>query len=98
MLYSIGLIYMMTFYNVNLFRWITNNIIQFEYQNLLVSLLYFPLVLFVIYRIWSFKNIEKNTKGNWTVLLIFLSIVTIPIYIWKKDDDFVKRNNSLKFK
>ncbi len=87
--------YRITFFNVDFFKWINNNIVDFEFQNLVVSAIYFPSLLFLIYRIWAFKNIDKNTKGNWTVLLIFVSIVTMPVYIWRKDDVFIKQNNAL---
>ncbi len=90
--YLVVLIYMITFYNVDFFLWITNNVVPFEFQNIVISLLYLPALLYLIYRIWTFKNIDKNTKGNWTVLLLFVSVVTMPIYIWRKDDVFVNLN------
>jgi len=91
--YLISLIYAISFWSVDLFRWITNHILPFEYQNTVVNLLYLPALSYLIYRIWTFKNIDKNTKGNWTVLLLFLSLVTMPIYIWRKDDIFIKQNS-----
>lgn len=94
--YLVGLAYLVTFYCIDLFRWITNNLIPFEYQNIFVSIIYYPAMFYLIYRIWTFKNIAKKTKGNWTVLLLFLNIVTMPIYIWRTDDMFVKQNDEEK--
>lgn len=97
-LYSVGLIYTISFWSVDLFLWITNNILPLEYQNIFISLLYFPGLLYLIYRIWRFKNIDSNAKGNWTLLLFFLGIITMPLYIWKRDDMFIKQNRSLATK
>jgi|TARA_R100001460_G_scaffold67437_3_gene107800 hypothetical protein len=92
--YLVGLAYAVTFYYIDFFLWITNNLVPFEYQNLLVCILYLPALAYLIFRIWKFKNIDKNTKGNWTVLLLFVSIVTMPIYIWRKDDIFIEENDN----
>jgi hypothetical protein len=94
--YLISLIYALTFWNIDLFLWITNNLVPFEYQNLLVCILYIPALAYLIFRIWTFKNIDKNKKGNWTVLLLFLSVITMPIYIWRKDEVFVNENDNTK--
>ena|SRR5690606_18610190 len=93
--YLLSLIYTITFFNVDFFRWITNNVLPYEYQTVVVNLIYLPALVYLIYRIWTFKNINKNMKGNWTVFLIFVGIITMPIYIWKKDDDFIEQNSSL---
>lgn len=90
----IGLVYLATFFSVDLFRWITNNVMPFEYQNIIINAIYFPSLLYLIHRIWSFKNIEKNIKWNWTLLLIFLNVITISIYIWKKDDILVRQKGN----
>ena len=89
----IGLIHTLTFFSVNFFLWISKNIVPFEYQNLVVSLFFYPALIYLIYRLWSFKNIKKEVKWNWTFLLILFTIVTMPIYIWKKDDELIKENN-----
>ena len=94
--YLFALVYMVTFYNIDFFRWITNNVIPFEFQSIIVSIVYLPALFYLIYRIWKFKNIDKNKKGNWTVLLIFVSIITMPIYIWRKDDVFINENGNTK--
>ena len=89
----IGLIYVLTFFSVDFFLWISKNIIPFEYQTLTVGIVSYPPMIYIIYRLWSFKNIEKEIKWNWTFLLILFTIVTMPIYIWKKDDELIKENN-----
>lgn len=89
----IGLIYTLTFFSVDLYLWIINNIISFEYHNLTISIIIYPTIAYLIYRLWSFENIEKEIKWNWTFLLILFSLVTMPIYIWKKDDELIKENN-----
>ncbi|SRX76128.1 hypothetical protein AEQU3_03126 [Aequorivita antarctica] len=94
--YLVSLIYALTFWSVDLFLWITNNLIPFKYQNLLVCILYITALAYLIFRIWKFKNIDKCTKGNWTVLLLFVNLVAMPIYIWRKDDILVKKNGNTK--
>ena len=89
----IGFIYMLTFWSIELFLWITNNLVPFEYQNLIFSLILYPSLAYLIYRIWTFKNINKNIKWNWTFLILFFSIITAPYYIWNKDDTFKIQNN-----
>ncbi|RFN58545.1 hypothetical protein [Marixanthomonas ophiurae] len=88
----IGLIYTLTFFSVDFFLWISKNIAPFEYQTLTVGIIIYPPMIYIIYRLWSFKNIEKEIKWNWTFLLILFTIVTMPMYIWKKDDELFKEN------
>ena len=88
----IGLIYMITFWSIDFFRWITNNIVPFEYQNLVVSIIFYPALIFLIYSLWSYKKVDKENKWKWTFILIFFGIIAMPIYVWKTDDDLREKN------
>ena len=84
------MIYMITFLSIDFFRWFTLNIIPFEYQNLVINLIYFPALIYLIYRVWSFEHSDKNQKWKWTLALLLLGIIFMPIYIWKKDDSLIE--------
>ena len=86
----IVLIYMITFISNEFFKWFTLNIIPFEYQNLVINCIYFPALIYLIYRIWSFKHTDKHQKWKWTFALLFAGMIFMPIYIWKKDDSFMQ--------
>ena len=90
--YLIGLIYVATHISTDFFRWITNNFIPYEQQNLLTAVITYPAVIYLIYRLWSFKNVDNSTKGSWTFLLLFFGVITIPLYIWKIDYDLMEKN------
>lgn len=93
--YTIGLIYVATFFSVDFFRWYTNNIISYEQQNLMLAVITYPTLIYLIYRFWSFKNIDNSTKGIWTFILLFFGVIKIPIYVWKADDDLVRRHQKI---
>jgi hypothetical protein len=90
----IGIIYSLTFFNVDFFKWFNNNIVPFEYQNALISAVTLPHIGYLIYRLWSYNNIAKKTKTEWTVLLIWFNVISSLFYIWKKDDEFRQRNKN----
>lgn len=58
-----------------------------------INLLAFISLLFLIYRVWSFREIRKYHKWTWTLLLIYLPIIASVFYIWKKDSEFIIENN-----
>ena len=53
--------------------------------------------IYLIRRLWSFKQIPKNTKTTWTLVMIFVfSQITTLYYIWAKDDQLTKGNTELE--
>jgi hypothetical protein len=88
----IWLVYIITFWNNDLFIWVTNNIVSFEYQPLIVGILIYSVLIYLIYRIWSYKNIDKDHKWQWTFFLFIFNVITVPLYVWKKDDELIKKN------
>ncbi|CAM3990382.1 MULTISPECIES: hypothetical protein [Flavobacterium] len=88
----IGIVYMLTFLNVDFFKWITNNIIGFEYQGIIVNGIILMQIGYLIYRLWNYKNVERKIKMEWTWLLIIFNFLSSLIFIWKKDTEFKNLN------
>lgn len=42
----------------------------------------------LIRKLWSFEGLAKSKKKEWTWLLILYGLVTAPIFIWKRIDEF----------
>ncbi len=88
----IGLAYLWTFIDPKSIAWFSNNLVSYEYQSPIVNSLILIQLVFLLYRLWSYKNIEKEKKSAWTFLLIAFNVVTSLIYIWQKDDQFESMN------
>ncbi len=88
----IGIVYMLTFLSVDFFKWITNNIIGFEYQGIIVNGIILMQIGYLIYRLWNYKNVERKIKMEWTWLLIIFNFLSSLIFIWKKDTEFKNLN------
>ena len=89
----IGLAYMWTFIDPKSIAWISNNIVPFEFQSPIITSLILIQLGYLIYRLWSYKNIVREKKSEWTFLLIIFNVITCLIYIWQKDDQFESKNN-----
>lgn len=88
----IGIVYMLTFLSVDFFKWITNNIIDFEYQGIIANGIILMQIGYLIYRLWNYKNVERKIKMEWTWLLIIFNFLSSLIFIWKKDTEFKNLN------
>lgn len=90
----IGIIFMLTFFNVDFFKWLNNNIINYVYQGVIVNGIILFQIIYLIFRLWSYRNIDKETKTKWTWILFLFSFISSLFYIWKKDNEFYKKNNN----
>ena len=45
-------------------------------------------------KIWSFKNLGKSAKIEWTIYLIIFNIIATLIVIWSKLDEFENINKN----
>ena len=88
----VGTIYMITFWNIDVFKWITNNIVEFSYQTPIVNGLVLIQIGYLIYRLWNYKNVAKNIKTKWTVFLALFNFVSSLFFIWKKDNELQQLN------
>jgi len=87
-----GIVYVLTFISTDFLKWITNNIVGFEYQALIVNGLILMQIGYLIYRLWNYKNIDKKIKTEWTWLLIIFNFISSLVFIWKKDTELEKNN------
>ena len=85
---------MITFWDIDFFKWITNNIVEFKYQVPLVNGLILVQIGYLIYRIWNYKHVRKDIKSRWTVLLVFFNFISSLFFIWKKDDELQNMNTN----
>ncbi len=88
----LGIVYMLTFISTDFLKLITNNVIGFEYQALIVNGLILMQIGYLIYRLWNYKNVEKKVKTEWTWLLIIFNFISSLVFIWKKDAELEKNN------
>ena len=87
-----GIVYMLTFISTDFLKWITNNVVGFEYQALIVNGLILMQIGYLIYRLWDYKNVEKKVKTEWTWPLIIFNFISSLVFIWKKDTELDKNN------
>ncbi len=90
----IGFSYMFTFLFPTEFHWLVPSMEIYYLQIGIIQLFTIIQIIILIRKLWSFKNIEKSKKTEWTWLLILFTMLTSVIFIWKKVDEFDKLNNS----
>lgn len=89
----LGLSYMLTFWFPTELQWFVPSMrIYYIQTGTLVALTLIQLVI-LIRKLWSFKNVERPKKSNWTWMLILFSSISSLIFIWKKVDEFEALNN-----
>ena len=88
----IQLVYFLTYIFPQNFKWV----IQIESEYFIpqiINLSVFITSLFLIKRLWNYKNIIRDTKWLWTFALIIFGAIANPIYLWKMDDKFNIENS-----
>lgn len=88
----LGFIYMLDDFTIGL---IHKKIPSMEaYYVILLALLVLTLIqlIFLISRLWKYKNIEKSIKSRWTILILFYNLLITPYYIWVTDDKLQAEN------
>lgn len=74
------------------FAWLTPSMEVYYIQFFMIWALSILQLSILILQLWSFKNLEKSQKWNWTFLLIVYAFVTTLIFIWKRHDELEKEN------
>ena len=86
--------YMVTFWFPTEFQWLIPDMKSYYIQIFTIQGLTIIQIIFLIFRLRSFKNIEKSIKTDWVWLLILFSSITSLIYIWNKDAEFEQMNKN----
>jgi hypothetical protein len=75
------------------FDWLTPSMKAYYTLNGILEAFSIIQMILLIRKLWSFKNIEKSKKSEWTWLLILFNPITSLIFIWKRVDEFEELNN-----
>lgn len=73
-------------------HWLVPTMNVYYTQIFSISILTIFQLIYLIRKLWSYKNLKKSTKTNWTWLLIIYASITSLIFIWKKIDEFENSN------
>lgn len=85
----LSFLYMFTFWFPRKFVWLFPSMEAYYIQLFTLQILIIVQLIILIFRLRSFSNIEKTVKANWIWYLILFNFITCPLYIWKKDDEFI---------
>ena len=88
----LGLSYMLTFWFPTEFHWLVPSMKVYYIQVGTLQALTILQLVILIRKLWSFKNLEKSKKMDWTWLLIIFNLITSLIFIWKRVDEFEELN------
>ncbi len=61
----------------------------YHVQNIMVFLLGLIPVIYLLKRIWSYKQLKRSIKWNWTWAMVLTSWVSVPIYVWAMDSLYI---------
>ena len=86
----LGLFFVITFSFPQEFRWLTPTMDVYCAQIIILQSLTIIQLIILIKKVWSFDNIDKSKKKNWTWILILFNSIASLIFIWKKIDEFEK--------
>jgi hypothetical protein len=86
---------MTTFMFPEKFTWMIPDMKTYYILSLTIKALLIIQTVILIVRVWSYKNVSKSIKTNWTWLLILFGIITSLIYIWKKDNELIEISNTV---
>jgi len=92
----LGLSYMLTIWFPTEFHWLVPSMKAYYIQVGTLQALTILQLVILIRKLWSFKNLEKSKKSDWTWLLILFNSITSLIFIWKRVDEFEELNNKNK--
>ena len=87
--------YMLVFFFPEKSKWLVPNMEAYNFQITILKILTIIQVGILILKLWSFKQLEKSRKRDWTWILILFNSISALIFIWKKVDKFAISNNNL---
>ena len=75
-------------------HWLTPSMKAYYIQIGTLQALTILQLVILIKKLWSFKNLEKTKKTEWTWLLILFSSISALIFLWKRVDEFEETNKT----
>ena len=90
----LGLSYMLTFWFPVEFHWLVPSMKAYYIQIGILQGLNIIQLVILLRKLWSFKNLEKSRKTDWTWILILFNSIASLIFIWKRVDEFEELNKS----
>tara|TARA_R110002049_G_C9047207_1_gene553213 strand:+ start:776 stop:1108 length:333 start_codon:yes stop_codon:yes gene_type:complete len=88
----VGFILLLSVLITDLENWIDQYILNVEELAYLTLGLLIVQFVILTFRIWSFKNVDRNKKGEETFYLFSLNIIAAVHYIWKTDRKLIDLN------
>lgn len=85
-------VYMFTFWFPTKFQWLVFPMEQYYLQIGIIQTLVIIQVIVLLKKLWSFKEIKKSKKTEWTWLLILFTFITNFIFIWFEVDELNEKN------
>lgn len=68
--------------NDQTYNWVNNSI----NLSLLIA------IALIVRQIWRYKNLDKKTKTNWTILSVFAGTILAIVYPWLIDKKLQEKN------
>lgn len=90
----LGLSYILTFLFPTELQWLVTSMKVYYIQIGILQGLTILQIAILIRKVWSFKNLERSRKSNWTWILILFNQIFCLIFIWKTVDEFEALNNN----
>lgn len=88
----LSLLYQFTFMFPAETYWLVPTMEVYRMQTLSLFALSALQVGYLLYRLWSYKQVKRETKLSWTFLLVCFYAITSLIYIWYKEKSFIETN------
>lgn len=79
-------------YAISTFFILSPTLVISEHAHLLVMLINALIIIYLIVRLFRFKNLSIETKILWFLIFIFLSPLIL-YYVWVADDKLVAKEN-----
>ncbi|KAB2807025.1 hypothetical protein [Phaeocystidibacter luteus] len=86
--YLIYMGYVIVFFNPQKLNWVFPDMQSYNLQMSVLAVLMLTSLGIQLRILWSFKNIARSKKVNWTWLQFFFSGIVGLFFIWKKWEEF----------
>lgn len=92
---AIHLFYILPFAFPVEFKSIFPSMEAYNYQMVTLSILTISRIVYLLTKLWAFNNLDKGLRWEWTFFMLFFGTIAVPMFIWKKHDQFKCMNERL---